>query len=166
VLLREWRRDDVPSVVDACRDPETIRWTRVPVPYTAEDARAWIDARAGAWAGGTASLAVVERSSGDVASALTMWVSGEGSAEFGYWAAPVHRGKGYTTRALRLLARWAFDELELGRLQLGTMPGNVASERIAEKVGFQREGTLRSYFDQRGERRDVVMWSLLPGELR
>jgi RimJ/RimL family protein N-acetyltransferase len=166
VLLRPWRRQDVDAVVDACRDPETIRWTRVPVPYTPEDGRTWIDARAGAWAKGVASLAVVERSSGEVAAALTMWAAGDGAAEFGYWATPGHRGKGYTTRAVRLLARWAFDELELDRLQLGTMPGNTASERVAIKLGFQREGTLRSYFEQRGERRDVVMWSLLPGELQ
>ena len=58
------------------------------------------------------------------------------------------------------------EELGLARLQLGTLPGNTASERVAEKVGFRREGTLRSYLDQRGERRDVLMWYLLPGELR
>ena len=49
-------------------------------------------------------------------------------------------------------------------MQLGTFPGNVASERVAEKSGFAREGVLRSWLEQRGERRDVTMWSRLPGD--
>jgi RimJ/RimL family protein N-acetyltransferase len=55
--------------------------------------------------------------------------------------------------------------MEIRRLQLGTIPGNSASERVAEKTGFAREGVLRSYADQRGDARDVTMWSLLPSEL-
>ena len=74
-------------------------------------------------------------------------------------------GRGYTPRALRVFSQWAFDQLKLPRLQLGTLPGNTSSERVAEKVGFSQEGVLRAYLDQRGERRDVLMWSLLPGEL-
>ena len=58
----------------------------------------------------------------------------------GYWVTPPARGRGICTRALRLLARWALDELELQRLELITDPDNLASQRVAEKVGFQREG--------------------------
>ncbi len=82
-----------------------------------------------------------------------------------YWAVLAARGRGHVPRALRLLCAWAFDERRFERLQLGTFPGNTSSERVAEKVGFQREGILRGWMVQRGERRDVTMWSLLPGEL-
>ena len=37
--------------------------------------------------------------------------------------------------------------------------------RVAERAGFIREGTLRNWYDLRGERRDAVMFSLLPGDL-
>jgi RimJ/RimL family protein N-acetyltransferase len=68
---------------------------------------------------------------------------------------------------LRTLSHWAIDELDLGRLELVTDPDNVGSQRVAEKVGFQREGVLRSHLLHRdGRRRDSVMFSLLPGELR
>jgi RimJ/RimL family protein N-acetyltransferase len=67
-------------------------------------------------------------------------------------------------RAVRLVCGWGFEELQLPRMQLGTFPGNVASERVAEKSGFSREGVLRSWLEQRGERRDVTMWSRLPGD--
>jgi RimJ/RimL family protein N-acetyltransferase len=58
------------------------------------------------------------------------------------------------------------DELGLGRVQLTADPDNLASQRVAEKVGFRREGVLRSHLRHPdGRRRDSVMFSLLPGEL-
>jgi len=154
---------DVPAIVAACNDPETARWTTVPSPYSAADARAWIARCTTAWSDGAAPLAVVERASGEVAAAITLWLHGR-IGELGYWAAPEYRGRGYVPGAVRLLCTWAFDELELPRMQLGTFPGNDASERVAEKCGFTREGVLRAWMEQRGERRDTTMWSLLPGD--
>jgi RimJ/RimL family protein N-acetyltransferase len=67
---------------------------------------------------------------------------------------------------LRRLARYAFEDLELGRLELITDPDNAASQRAAEKAGFTREGVLRSHLlHPDGRRRDSVMFSLVPGEL-
>jgi RimJ/RimL family protein N-acetyltransferase len=69
------------------------------------------------------------------------------------------------TRALRLLCRYAFEELALERLELFTDPDNPASQRVAGKVGFQREGILRSHLPHPdGRRRDSVMFSLLPDD--
>jgi RimJ/RimL family protein N-acetyltransferase len=85
----------------------------------------------------------------------------------GYWVAAGARGRGVCTRALRLLARFGLDELGLVRLELITDPDNVASQRVAEKVGFRREGVLRAHLRHPdGRIRDSVMFSLLPGELR
>jgi RimJ/RimL family protein N-acetyltransferase len=67
------------------------------------------------------------------------------------------------------LRRWredGFEELSLQRLELITDPDNRASQRVAEKAGYRREGVLRSHMDHPdGRRRDSVMFSLLPGEL-
>ena len=164
VVLRDWTDDDVPAIVDACRDPETARWTTVPIPYTERDAREWLERCADAWERGVAPFAVVERETGELAAAISVWLHGS-VAELGYWAVPGHRGKGLVPRAVRLVTRWCFDELGLARVQLGTFPGNQASERVAVKCGFTREGVLRAWADQRGDRRDMTMWSVLPGEL-
>ena len=73
---------------------------------------------------------------------------------------------GNTTRAVRRLCRSAFDVLRLERLALTADVDDVASQRVAEKVGFRREGVLRSHMgDAKGSRRDSVLFSLLPGEL-
>jgi RimJ/RimL family protein N-acetyltransferase len=154
----------VPAVARACQDPQIPRWTMVPTPYLEADARTWLTQVTDPAIEDHLALAMVT-SKDEFVGSMSLFMVKPGVAEFGYWTAPEMRGRGYTPRALTLLARWAFDELRLPRLQLGTLPGNTASERVAEKAGFSREGILRSYLDQRGERRDVLMWSLLPGEL-
>lgn len=95
-----------------------------------------------------------------------MTVSRMRTGHVGYWCAAEARGRGVATRALRLLSRYGFEELGLQRLELITDPDNLASQRVAEKVGYRREGVLRSHLDHPdGRRRDSVMFSLLPGEL-
>ena len=53
-----------------------------------------------------------------------------------------------------------------GSLELTCGPDNLASQRVAERCGFTREGVLRSQLPFKGGRRDSVVFSLLPGELR
>jgi ribosomal-protein-alanine N-acetyltransferase len=65
--------------------------------------------------------------------------------------------------ALRLVVAWAFAEHALGRVQAFVSPDNERSARLLSRLGFVREGVLRSY---RGPGRDRVAFSLLPGELR
>jgi RimJ/RimL family protein N-acetyltransferase len=90
--------------------------------------------------------------------------AGQARAAVGYWLAPHARGRGIATRAVRLLARWALDDLGLARLQITCGPDNLASQRVAERAGFTREGVLRSHYPFKGSRRDTVVFSLLPGD--
>lgn len=165
LVLRPWTEADVPAIVAACNDPEIPRWIPViPRPYTEEDARRFIR---GDWRANPGhQFAVTE--DGTVVGSIGITVNRESrNGHIGYWCAKEARGRGVTTRALRALCRWGFDELALERLELITDPDNVASQRVAEKVGFRREGVLRSHLlHPDGRRRDSVMFSLLPGELR
>ena len=78
-------------------------------------------------------------------------------AGVGYWLVPAARGRGVATRAVRLLARWAFDSLGVVRLELTCGPDNVASQRVAERCGFTREGLMRAHLPFKGGRRDTVL---------
>jgi RimJ/RimL family protein N-acetyltransferase len=163
--LRAWTPDDVPAIVDACNDADIQHWIpTVPRPYTEDDARAFVRGEVPGLGG--EQFAVAE--SGRVIGSIGIGVNDRlRNGHVGYWCAPAARGRGVTTRALRLLCRYALDELELQRLELITDPENRASQRVAEKVGFQREGVLRSHLlHPDGRRRDSVMFSLPPGELR
>ena len=164
LVLRSWTEDDVPALVAACNDPEIPRWIPViPSPYTEADALAFIRGESRPQIDHSYAISVDD----EVVGAIGMSVNQNATGHVGYWCAKEARGRGYTPRALRLLCRFGLEELGLGRMELITDPDNRASQRVAEKVGFQREGVLRSHLLHRdGRRRDSVMFSLLPGELR
>lgn len=66
------------------------------------------------------------------------------SAELGYWLGQEYWGRGIATAAVTALCHYAFDELQLVRLQAGVFEGNEASMRVLEKCGFSLEGVLRA----------------------
>lgn len=172
VLLRPWRATDVPDGLMAFADPLVQRFSWPPArPYTPADAREFFASRERArLEGSELAFAVVDPGDDAVvfggASLHEVEVDQERAA-VGYWLAPEARGRGVATRAVRLLAAWAFGErLALRRLQLTCGPDNFASQRVAERCGFVREGMLRSHMPFKGARRDTVVFGLLPGELR
>jgi RimJ/RimL family protein N-acetyltransferase len=173
VTLRPWREDDVGDLV-ACLDgeEEVVRWLdAVPQPYLEDEARSWVAHSTTAWEeGSSAPFAVLDASSGELVGSVGFGWVGEREqrvGEIGYWMRVDARGRGLTTRAVRLVAGWSLRELGCERLQLRADERNLPSQRVAEKAGFRREGVLRSvHFNARQDRRvNFVMFSLLPGEL-
>lgn len=156
VVLRPFVDADVPAIVAACRDPEIPRWTSVPSPYTEEDARRFL-----AGAPNAHSFAVVDADDDGLLGCVGYQLLNHSRATFGYWVVREARGRGVATRALRLVSRWAMREHALARVQLIVEPDNVASIRVAENAGFQREAFLRSYIELHGRRRDVYLYALL-----
>ncbi len=65
----------------------------------------------------------------------------EKTAFTGYWVGAPLRRRGIATRILRLVSKWAFEELGLRSLELTTDALNVASQGVAERVGYSRAGT-------------------------
>jgi RimJ/RimL family protein N-acetyltransferase len=171
VQLRPWSRTDVPAIVAACQDPAISRWSpTIPYPYTNRDALEWLEQQEPArLAGKGLVFAIVHPTSKEMLGSISMEAVGigHGAANIGYWLAPEARGHGYITCAVRMLAQWGFDHLGLARIELTTDPENVASQRVAERCGFRREGQLRSHMLIRhsGQRRDSIIYGLLPGEL-
>jgi RimJ/RimL family protein N-acetyltransferase len=163
--LRPWRESDMPAIVLACRDPEIPRWTSVPERYGETDARAFLMARHDAIAGGAAApFAIVDaadpsRLLGSISLMRFDWEHRR--AEVGYWLAREARGQGHVTRAVRLICRFGFEQLGLERVDLIAATGNPASQRVAERSGFTREAVLRSFFEGKGERHDMVAFGLL-----
>ena len=171
LVLRPYDESDAPAVFAACQDPEIQRWTRVPSPYLWEHATEYLATRSpDGWRNGTAAtFAVCESGSGRLIASVGLHfdrAQEEGTAEIGYWCVAAARGAGYATEAVAEVARWGFAECGVQRLEWHAAVGNTASRRVAEKVGFTVEGTLRSALVLQGRRVDEWVASLLPGELR
>jgi RimJ/RimL family protein N-acetyltransferase len=169
VLLRSWRESDVPAQVQAFNDAWFRRFSDW-APQTDAEARAYLAEHEQARERGErVEFALVEPHDDDVVlggGSLNGIDLAQGRAAIGYWLAPPARGRGVATHAVRLICRWAFDDLHIARLELTCGPDNRASQRVAERCGFTREGVLRSHIPFKGGRRDTVLFSLLPNELR
>ncbi|SDD20215.1 Protein N-acetyltransferase, RimJ/RimL family [Actinokineospora iranica] len=138
-LRDDARIDDRPAIIAGFADPESKRWLPHLDVSDLERAGAYIARRRAAWADET-------RFSWVVADPLTGEFLGEvllkevdlehGTAEAGCWALPAARGKGMTTEALGAVIRFGFGALGLREITYKHYAGNVASRRVAEKLGF------------------------------
>jgi [ribosomal protein S5]-alanine N-acetyltransferase len=79
----------------------------------------------------------------------------------GYYMDERQNGKGYMTEAVRLIVKYAFEELGLHRVEAGVMPRNIGSVRVLEKGGFAIEGTLRQNLKINGVWEDHYMLSII-----
>jgi len=166
VVLRRWARDDLGCVEEATQDPDIPKGTTVPATYTPAEGLAWIERQWSRHDEGTGlSQAIAQAASNEAVGAAVLMARKPGTVEIGYWLIPRARGRGFGSRAVGLLARWAVTEAQLARVEALVMPDNIASQRVLEKTGFQREGHLRSYLVFERQRADALMYSFLPSDL-
>ena len=166
--LRQWSPDDVPVVAEACADPVIQQFiTAMPRPYTLEHARSFIANAAQNLTQGTAiGMAIAEAEQGRAIGSITLHTGSPRHWHVGYWMAPQWRNRGITSAAVSAFAHWAFQSYpDLTRLSLYTLPANAASQRVAERSGFTREGLLRQWDHSAGFAEDVVMFSLVRDDL-
>jgi ribosomal-protein-alanine N-acetyltransferase len=83
------------------------------------------------------------------------------SAILGYWVDQACAGRGLATRAVAEALDVAFGEMRLHRVEAGTLPENVASQRVLQKNGFTCVGLLRRHLLIGGEWRDHLLWERL-----
>jgi RimJ/RimL family protein N-acetyltransferase len=145
VVLSRLTFADTERVVLGCTDPDTQRWLPIPSPYTDEDARAFIGTRDQAADEGIELTFGVRGTADDVlAGAVGLHLRGyRNEGDIGYWTAPDRRGRGWTARATRLLARYALGTLPLRRVEIIAAVENRASRGVAAGSGAVFEGIRR-----------------------
>ncbi len=167
VRLRRHADSDIDAVVEATRDPEVTRWTRVPDDNTSARVSEWLAGwRRKDASGRELHLLIAAADDDRLLGAIGLnRLTEDGECDIGYWLAAEARNRGAATRAVRLFCRWIFDDLPVERIVIRAEPANPASCAVAERAGFQFEGVLRSHHELKGRRRDVASYSLLRGEL-
>jgi len=162
LVLRRFRRDDFALAQANDTDPSTARWLNPLPASTGEEV-----VRFNEWArrqGNTLVLTIADKESDAYLGEILLFSRQWQVAELAYLVLPSARGRGLAPTAVRLMSTWAFDRLGAQRLQLMVAVENESSHRVAEKNGYRREGVLRSAYEVRGARADMVMYSRLPGD--
>jgi ribosomal-protein-alanine N-acetyltransferase len=142
--VRPWRRDDLDALLRHANNPKIAANLRdqFPHPYTRRDG---IDYLNYVRAMDVPMSLAVEYDGGSIGGiGFKMGVDiARLSVEMGYWLAEPYWGRGLTTRAVTAVSDWAFDTFKVVRIFATTFSHNVASMRVLEKAGFEREGVLR-----------------------
>ena len=143
IVLNGYTSDDVAAHL-AGEDEETARrfgwWPKISTEATVRDA---FDCWADSWAtaGPTRTFAAREAATGLLVGGCELRLARDGSAEVSYWTAAGQRRRGYATRALVLLLRYA-RSIGVTQLESHVAEDNQASRRVAEKAGFHLASTF------------------------
>ena len=171
--LRPFRKRDVDSLLEAVHD--SIEELEMWLPwahrsYGRVDAVRFIRDSSAAWVEGRAhdlSIRYHDRPRIHIGN-ISVWPTSEReqAGEMGYWIRTDEVSKGVATEAAARVLQVGFEELELHRITLRIAVGNVASERVAAKLGFVHEGVLRKEVLVHGEWLDHTLWAMLDEEFR
>jgi RimJ/RimL family protein N-acetyltransferase len=171
LVLRPFRLKDAPAIYAAVRQSlaelrQWLSWCHS--EYALDDTLDFLRARPEAFRReGEYSFAIVDRHSGEFlgATGVNQIDPTVRRANLGYWLRSSATGRGVATVATRLLAQWAFEALELQRIEIVAAVGNRASQRVAERAGATREGVARNRLRVHGVPHDAVLYSLIPADL-
>jgi ribosomal-protein-alanine N-acetyltransferase len=88
------------------------------------------------------------------------------TATCGYWMGQPFTRQGYMAEAVRATVRYAFEELDLSRIESACLPDNIASRGVLEKSGFKYEGVAQAYIQINGRWRTHVLYANLRHDRR
>jgi RimJ/RimL family protein N-acetyltransferase len=165
--LEPFAERHLPALDAVLADPEVLRFTRIPEPVPPDFARSWLSRyERGRQDGSSEAFAAVGDGDGAfLGLALAPTIDREaGEVELGYLVTPAVRGRGVATAMLRRLTAWALDDLGAQRAYLIVDVRNGASQKVAERAGYAREGVLRSLHVKQGRRADCIIYSRLSAD--
>jgi [ribosomal protein S5]-alanine N-acetyltransferase len=160
VLLRAPSPADVPALAELARRSRRLHRPWVYPPTTPRAVARWLEAT-----GPTrVRLLVCRRADGAVVGVVNVSEivrAALQSAYLGYYAFRPYAGAGYLTEGLGLVLRHAFRRLKLHRLEANIQPANIASRRLARRIGFRKEGFSPRYLKVGGRWRDHERWAIV-----
>jgi [ribosomal protein S5]-alanine N-acetyltransferase len=167
--LRPFAETDADGIFDLQSNPRVLRYWDAPPWTTRDQAKRFIAICGQMGQDGVGARLAIERAADDAFigwCSLHKWNPEFRSARLGYCFAEPAWDQGFGTEAAGAVLRWAFDTLDLNRVQAETDTRNLASGRVLEKLGFIREGTLREDCIVSGEVSDTWVFGLLRRDWR
>jgi [ribosomal protein S5]-alanine N-acetyltransferase len=167
VTLRYLSETDLPAIYDIFSDPEVMRYWSYPPWTDRAQAQQWLRNVQEDYRAQDAFQLGIERQADHVlvgTCALFQFHIPSRRAEIGYALGRPYWGSGYMHNALQALLHYAFETLDLNRLEADIDPRNLASAKTLERLGFQKEGQLRERWIVNGEISDTWLYGLLRRE--
>jgi RimJ/RimL family protein N-acetyltransferase len=158
--VRDWRTEDAPALSRHANNRKI--WANVrdrfPSPYTIEDAEQWVRHCTRALPATDFAVEVSGGVVGGIGVVLQSDVE-RVAAELGFWLGEGMWGRGVMTEAVSAFVPWAFERFSLTRIYAHVFEHNVASARVLEKAGFQREARLRRAVIKEGRVLDEFLFA-------
>jgi RimJ/RimL family protein N-acetyltransferase len=165
VTLRPLAAADEEFYTELHTQADVVATSVPPNPPSAEEIRRRCARAAARWLNGErVDLVITDAGSRTPAGEISLFYQEPVTAQamIGYSMLPAWRGRGFPTRAARLVSLWAFAETNIARLIAGALPTNVGSQRVLKKAGFRQEAYLRARLPgPDGKRSDDVQFVLL-----
>jgi RimJ/RimL family protein N-acetyltransferase len=165
--LRPFRLDDAAAVEELAGAYSIAAHTvNIPHPYPEGAAEEWIAGHEEAFEKkGGIHFAIALKENDTLIGAIGLYIKKKHHfGEMGYWIGEPYWNQGYCTEAAREVVRYGFEGLDLNRIQARHMTKNPASGRVMEKIGMQREGTLRQSLFRFDSFEDVHIYAILREE--
>lgn len=168
LVLRPGTLDDALAHYEAARESLDVvgRWLSWCHPgMTLEDSESWLSLCDRAWRSGEFfGFYLFERDGGRFVGCCTINEIDRARlrANLGYWIRASKQGHGLATEAVPVVAKFGFQQLGLQRLEIVAAVGNVASQRVAAKIGAGYEGRARNRLRIHGVQNDAAIFSLIP----
>ncbi len=164
LTLRFLTEADLPAVYDIFSHPEVMRYWSYPPWTDRSQAQQWlIHVQEGYRAGDAFQFGIERRADHVVVGTCTLFQFHIASrrAEIGYALGRLYWGSGYMHESLQALVHYAFQTLDLNRLEADIDPRNLASANTLKRLGFQKEGHLRERWIVNDEISDTDLYGLL-----
>ena len=162
VQLRSLTIDDVPDLRAIFSDADVVRFMSIPQLTSEAATLRFLDQIHDGFRAGTLYQWGIELEQRIVGTCTLAEIDRTNRrAEIGFALARAFWGRGLVLRAVPSVFQFAFERLDLRRIEADADPRNAASIRVLERLGFQREGLLRERYIQLGEVQDAMMFGLL-----
>ena len=160
--LRGWKPEDAESLQKHANNTHISDFLldRFPSPYTMEDAVNWIKLMQNQDPMVNFALDV----DGEVVGVIGLELRGDVYRKaplLGYWISEDYWGRGIMPEAVKLIAGYAFKNLDVVRIQAGILSNNPKSMRVMEKAGFIKEGILKSSIIKKGVILDEHIYAVI-----
>lgn len=166
VFLQESLAENLFKLIDSDRDylSEWLPWP--PLTKSMEDEKTFIKSAIIAFAEGKSMACAIEYL-GQIVGVIgyNKIDKSLSKVEIGYWLSSKFQGKGIVTRACKYLIQYAFDGLNIEKVQISVATGNKASRNICERLGLTLEGVIRNYENLHGEIVDHAVYGIRADEI-